>query len=69
MDQNHARLNGGLKGAGRAIVLTENDAALQKRLLEKISHAVDEEGVLKNHNLCAPVVKQFLNDVKMLKWC
>ena len=67
MDQNHARLNGGLEGAGRAILLTENDAALQKRLLEKISHAVDEEGVLKNRNLCASVVEQFLNDVKMLK--
>ena len=67
LDQNHARLNGGLKGAGRAIVLTKNDAALQKRLLEKISYAVDEESVLKNHNLCASVVKEFLSDVKILK--
>lgn len=48
-------------------MLTKNDAALQKRLLEKISNAIDEESVLKNHNLCASVVKQFLSDVKMLK--
>ena len=47
LDQNHAWLNGGLKGAGRAIVLTKNDAALQKRLLEKISYAVDEESFLR----------------------
>ena len=68
LDQNHARLHGGIKGAGRAIALTENVAALQSwlinwpeaaRLLKQIFYTVHEKVVLKKHNFCASVVKLF----------
>ena len=68
LDQNHEQFNADIKSVGRAIGLTENDAALQRwliiglevaRLLQEftIFHTVDEEGVLEHHNSSASVAK------------
>ena len=67
LDQSHQQLNASIKGVGGAIGLTENDAALQKllingpeaaRLLEEYKnfHTVDEECVLEHRELSAVII-------------